>query len=95
MTKKEAIERLKLLIELTSNEKFSEALAMAIEALNPWKKLSEEKPKKNGWYWVYDTSRFRDSNVCQAHWSGDHFWRNMIEPSSITHWCEISGPEEE
>lgn len=101
MTRKEAINRLHLLDSLTDNEKFSEPIRMAIEALNPWKRLSEEKPEKEGIYAAW-YAHHPDWGWVEGHWSEEDQYfgtiridGNIYIDEKVTHWCELMGPEEE
>lgn len=104
MTGKEAIEMIVRNMNIErdySHPRLIEAWETAIEALGPWKKLSEEEPKTRGNYVIWRAGEHSDGRPygfwCEGVWCGRAFneVRSGCSVEDVTHWREINGPEEE
>jgi|GEM_PF-4350886 len=113
MTKKEAIKGLREIDRFfgdigahKNHPEFAHVLDFAIAALNPWRKLSEEKPPKKGGYPVWREGPSWDGQGEYAFWSngywdGDCFSvideedGDIVGVSDVTHWAHLESPEKE
>lgn len=96
MTNKEAIERLQRIDFERSNVRDRLAIHMAIAAMRPWKRLSEETPTEPGRYWVYrkDPAWGDYYHLC-GNWNGVSFFAHGFPLEDITNWQKTQDPEDD
>ena len=103
MTRKEAIEYIQEILGggnhwlPYSDPAYYEALRIAISALQPWHKLSEEKPPEEGIYWVFIPNWYPEKDrVVKDKWHKPKYRSEMIFCSdAVTHWRLVEHPEDD